>query len=62
LIQSDFAQVLIDSIAKGVSRLVDADMDETATRLKAEQTRQQLILQSLSIANDAPRQILQLFN
>lgn len=60
--QSNFAQVLIDSIAKGVSRLIDADMEETATRLKAEQTRQQLILQSLNIANDAPSQILQLFN
>ncbi len=39
--QQDFASVLQNSITKGIGRLVDADMDEASTRLKALQTQQQ---------------------
>ena len=59
--QSDFVANLRDTIEKGVGRLVDADMNEESTRLKAMQTQQQLGLQSLSIANNNSQNILSLF-
>ena len=59
--QSDFVGNLKTSIAKGVGRLVDADMNEESTRLKALQTQQQLGIQALSIANNAPQNVISLF-
>ncbi|TWF53368.1 flagellin [Neorhizobium alkalisoli] len=59
--QEDFASKLTDSIDKGVGRLVDADMNEESTRLKALQTQQSLAIQSLSIANTSSENILSLF-
>ncbi|MGE7369663.1 flagellin [Neorhizobium sp. NPDC001467] len=59
--QSDLAADLTDVIDKGVGRLVDADMDEVSTRLKALQTQQQLANQALSIANTNSQSILSLF-
>lgn len=59
--QSDFAGKFMDTIDRGVGRLVDADMEEESSRLSAMQTRQQLAIQSLSIANSAPSSILSLF-
>ena len=59
--QEDFVSTLIDVIDKGIGRLVDADMNEESTRLKALQTQQQLGIQSLSIANTNSENILQLF-
>jgi len=59
--QEDFVANLRDSISQGVGRLVDADMNEESTRLKALQTQQQLGIQSLSIANSSSQNILQLF-
>ncbi|MDX3926373.1 MAG: flagellin [Shinella sp.] len=59
--QENFVSTLIDVIDKGVGRLVDADMNEESTRLKALQTQQQLGIQSLSIANANSENILQLF-
>ncbi|WP_421405029.1 flagellin, partial [Agrobacterium fabrum] len=50
-LQEDFVSKLTDSIDKGIGRLVDADMNEESTKLKALQTQQQLGIQSLSIAN-----------
>jgi len=60
-LQTEFVSKLTDSIDKGVGRLVDADMNEESTRLKALQTQQQLAVQSLSIANNASQSILTLF-
>jgi len=60
-LQSTFVSTLMDVIDKGVGRLVDADMDEESTRLKALQTQQQLGVQALSIANTNAQNILQLF-
>jgi flagellin len=60
-LQEDFVSKLTDSIDKGVGRLVDADMNEESTRLKALQTQQQLAIQSLSIANTNSENILSLF-
>ncbi|THV23699.1 flagellin [Peteryoungia ipomoeae] len=59
--QEDFVASLTDSIDSGIGRLVDADMNEESTRLKALQTQQQLAIQSLSIANTASESILTLF-
>ncbi|MBN9054920.1 MAG: flagellin [Rhizobiales bacterium] len=60
-LQEDFANRLTDAIDKGIGRLVDADMNEESTRLKALQTQQQLGIQSLSIANSSAEGILSLF-
>ncbi|MBL0370684.1 flagellin [Rhizobium sp. KVB221] len=60
-LQSDFVADLSDSIEKGIGKLVDADMNEESTRLKALQTQQQLGIQALSIANSASQNILSLF-
>ncbi|NRQ13630.1 flagellin N-terminal helical domain-containing protein [Ensifer sesbaniae] len=60
-LQQNFVQDLSDSIEKGVGRLVDADMNEESTRLKALQTQQQLGIQALTIANTNSQNILSLF-
>ncbi|WCJ62845.1 flagellin [Agrobacterium tumefaciens] len=60
-LQEDFASKLSDSVEKGIGRLVDADMNEESTRLKALQTQQQLGVQALSIANSNSESILSLF-
>lgn len=60
-LQEDFASKLSDSLEKGIGRLVDADMNEESTRLKALQTQQQLAIQALSIANNDSQSILSLF-
>lgn len=59
--QSEFIGKLADSLKMGVSALVDADMEEASARLQALQTQQQLGIQALSIANQAPQSILSLF-
>ena len=59
--QSDFVSNLTDSLKSGIGALVDADMEATSARLQALQTQQQLAVQSLSIANQAPQTILSLF-
>jgi flagellin len=59
--QEDFVANLRDSIDAGIGRLVDADMSEESTKLKALQTQQQLSIQALSIANSNTQSILQLF-
>jgi flagellin len=60
-LQNTFVADLMDVIDKGVGRLVDADMNEESTKLKALQTQEQLGIQSLSIANSSADNILQLF-
>ncbi len=59
--QEDFVANLMDSVDKGIGRLVDADMNEESTRLQALQVKQQLGLQALSIANSSSQSILALF-
>jgi flagellin len=59
--QQTFVKALMDSIDSGVGSLVDADMNEASTRLKALQTQQQLGIQALSIANSNSQNILSLF-
>ncbi|QBJ12111.1 flagellin [Agrobacterium sp. 33MFTa1.1] len=59
--QEDFVSKLTSTMEKGIGRLVDADMNEESTRLKALQTQQQLAIQALSIANSDSQNILSLF-
>ena len=60
-LQNTFVDTLIDTIDKGVSGLIDADLSEESTRLQALQTKQQLGIQALSIANSSTQNILSLF-
>jgi flagellin len=60
-LQDSFIKNLSDTIDTGVGRLVDADMNEESTKLKALQTQQQLGIQSLSIANSSSETLLSLF-
>jgi flagellin len=60
-IQADFAQKLSDSLTSGIGNLVDADMATESAQLQSLQVKQQLGVQALSIANQAPQTILSLF-
>jgi len=59
--QSDFIGKLTDALKSGIGSLVDADMEAASARLQALQVQQQLGTQALSIANQAPQNILSLF-
>lgn len=59
--QSEFVSKLSDALKSGIGTLVDANMEEASARLQALQVQQQLGVQSLSIANQAPQSILSLF-
>ncbi len=59
--QSEFISKLTDGLTSGIGALVDADMEAASAKLQALQTQQQLGVQALSIANQAPQTILSLF-
>lgn len=59
--QAEFTSSLSDSLKSGVGAMVDADMEEASARLQALQVQQQLGVQALSIANQAPQSLLSLF-
>ena len=60
-LQSGFISKLTDSLKTGIGSLVDADLEAASARLQALQVQQQLGIQSLSIANQAPQSVLSLF-
>jgi len=60
-IQATFVQNLSDTLTTGIGNLVDADMATESAQLTALQTKQQLGVQALSIANSAPEIALSLF-
>ncbi len=60
-IQAQFAQKLSDTLTAGIGNLVDANMAQESALLTSLQTKQQLGVQALSIANQAPSSILSLF-
>ena len=60
-IQLDFASKLSDTLQSGIGNLVDANMAKESAQLTALQSKQQLGIQALSIANSAPQSILSLF-
>lgn len=59
--QNSFVNKVKDAMTQGIGSLVDTDMEEASARLQALQSQQQLGVQSLSIANQAPQTILSLF-
>ncbi|MEO9781671.1 MAG: flagellin [Sedimentitalea sp.] len=59
--QNVFVGKVMDAMKAGIGSLVDADMEAASARLQALQTQQQLGVQALSIANQAPQSILSLF-
>ena len=59
--QTDFVSSLSDSLQTGISTLTDANLEEASARLQALQVQQQLGVQALSIANQAPQALLSLF-
>jgi flagellin len=56
-----FITKLQDTVDAGVGNLVDADLAKESAKLQALQTKQQLGVQALSIANQAPNSIMSLF-
>jgi flagellin len=60
-IQGTFAQKLSDTLTTGIGNLVDANMAQESAKLQSLQVKQQLGIQALSIANQAPQSILSLF-
>ncbi len=59
--QAEFIGKLTDSLKSGIGSLVDANMEEVSARLQALQVQQQLSIQAMSIANQAPQSLLSLF-
>jgi len=60
-IQLGFVSKLSDTLTSGIGNLVDANMAEESARLTALQTKQQLGVQALSIANSSSAIALSLF-
>jgi flagellin len=56
-----FTGKLQDSLDAGVGNLIDADLAKESAKLQSLQTKQQLGVQALSIANQTPQSILSLF-
>jgi len=59
--QLSFTSKLSDVVTTGIGNLVDADLAKESANLQALQVQQQLGVQALSIANQAPQTILSLF-
>lgn len=59
--QQTFTSKLNDTIEGGIGNLVDADLAKESAKLQALQVKQQLGVQALSIANQAPQTITSLF-
>lgn len=58
---TNFVTKLQNSIEAGIGNLVDADMAKESAKLQALQTKQQLGVQALSIANQSTSSVLSLF-
>jgi flagellin len=61
-IQATFSQKLEDTLTAGIGNLVDANMAQESALLQSLQVKQQLGVQALAIANQAPQTILSLFH
>jgi flagellin len=60
-IHKTFVSKLSDELENGIGNLVDADIATESARLQSLQVKQQLGVQALSIANQAPAVLLSLF-
>ena len=56
-----FVSKLQDTLAAGIGNLGDADLAKESAKLQALQTKQQLGVQALSIANQSPQILMRLF-
>ena len=59
--REDFTDNLINVLTEGADNLTLADMNEESANMLALQTRQQLAINSLSLASQASQSVLQLF-
>jgi len=57
----DFTEALSNATEEGIGNLVDADLGATSAAFEANQVKQALGIQALSISNQAPAAILSLF-
>jgi flagellin len=60
-LQSNFVNSIVDATTTGLGAIVDADIGKASAQVQAQQVRQQLGIQSLSIANQQPTVLLGLF-
>jgi len=60
-LQSSFVNAIVDATTTGLGAIVDADIGKASASVQALQVRQQLGIQSLSIANQQPSVLLGLF-
>jgi flagellin len=58
---SDFTNQLSTSVTTSLGSLVDANLSEESAMLSSLQTKQSLAIQSLSLANQGPGALMQLF-
>ena len=59
--QDSFLTSISDALEEGLSAIVDADLAQESAKLQSLQVKQQLAVQTLSIANAAPQILLGLF-
>ena len=59
--RQDFTENLINVLEEGADNLTLADMNEESANMLALQTRQQLAINSLSLASQAAQSVLSLF-
>lgn len=60
-VHKNFVTKLSDALEAGIGNLVDADLAKESARLQSLQVKQQLGVQALSIANQAPSTIMSFF-
>jgi flagellin len=60
-VHDTFVTKMSDALKQGIGNLVDADLAVESARLQSLQVKQQLGVQALSIANNAPNVLLSLF-
>ena len=60
-IRFDFTENLINTLEEGAGKLVNADLNEESANLLSLQTRQQLGVVSLSLAQQSEQSVLSLF-
>ena len=59
--REDFTEKLVNVLTEGADKLTLADMNEESANMLALQTRQQLAINSLSLASQAAQSVLKLF-
>jgi flagellin len=59
--QDEFLTTVSDAVEEGLGTIVDADLAKESAKLQALQVKQQLAVQTLSIANSSPQILLGLF-